>query len=324
MKNLISVLVVQTVVILSLQAQTVSDYSYKLDNGINVKTENCWNHVWVQQGFAAMSTGDKTAPLSVTIRILGDLVLQKTFKLLSSGKEVKMQGAAPGTYSLKLILKLSGKPGTLSFVIDNITIKPKTKTSVSVTLYEYQILIEEKQASLNGLSYYESLVNRCKENTIQELYFGIPTFYSNGKHDKSFPPDEPIGKTNGKIKPGTYDVLISIGISGHTHKVWFENFLMKPDISYKISTNLNAGGIIYTGGDKEVKVMHLYPAGTATNQTSKPAPIKNLETISYQSIAVINCCSPGTYDVLLNFGNGVKYEWRKNITVNTGVKTEVK
>ena len=127
-----------------------------------------------------MNEGDKTSPLTVNIRALGDLISGSEFKLLSAGKEVKMQGAAPGTYDLQLNFKLSGKPGTLSFVVGNIMIKPKTRTSVSVTLYDYQILIEEKQASLNGLAQYESLVNRCKSHTIQDIYFGIPTFYEKG------------------------------------------------------------------------------------------------------------------------------------------------
>jgi hypothetical protein len=302
----------------------VSKYTYKLDNGINVKTENCWNQVWVQQGYAAMNAGDKAAPLAVNIRTLGDLISSSAFKLLSAGKEVKMQGAAPGTYDLKLTFRLSGKPGILSFVIGNIIVKPKTKTSVSVTLYDYQVLIEETPASLNGLSFYDSKVNRYKGNSEQNLNRGIPSFYAKGKHDKPIPPDEPQGDINGKIKPGTYDVLISIGISGRTHKVWLENFLMKPDINYKFATNLNAGVIIYTGGNKEVKDMHLYPAGTAGKQTDTPGPIKNLEIIGYENLTLTNACPPGAYDVLLTFGNGVKYEWRKNIVVKTGAKTEVK
>ncbi len=323
MKTLLSALAIQTVVILSLQAQSVSDYSYQLDNGINVKSENCWNQVWVQQTYSTLNAGDKT-PLSVNIRTLGDLISSSAFKLISSGKEIKTQGAAPGTYDLKLTFKLSGNPGTLSFVIGNVVIKPKTKTSVSVTLYDYQVLIEETKGSLKGLSNYDTKINRCKSNTIQDMYFGLPTFYGKGKHESPITPAEMTGNTNGKIKPGTYDLLLSIGISNQVHKVWLENFVMKPDISYKISINLNSGGIIYAGGNKDVKMMHLYPAGTASRQNDNPAPVQNLEVISYENIAVTNCCSPGTYDVLLNFKNGAKYEWKKNIVVQTGLKTEVK
>jgi hypothetical protein len=311
------------VMILPLQAQPVSDYSYKLDNGIFVKTERCWNHVWVQQSYADIKADDKS-PLAVNTRTLGDLISGSSFKLLSAGKEVKLQGVAPGTYNLKLIFKLSGKPGILSFVVGNVIIKPKTKTSLSVTIYDYQVLIDESPGSLKGLSSYDSKVNRYKGNSDQNLNWGKPSFYAKGKHGKPIPPDEIMGDTYGKIKPGTYDVLISIGISGQTHKVWLENFVMKPDVNYKIATNLNAGVIIYNGGNKDVKDMHLYPAGTAGTQTGSPAPIKNLEIIGYESLTLTNACPPGTYDVLLTFGNGVKYEWKKNIVVKTGTRSEVK
>ena len=159
---------------------------------------------------------------------------------------------------------------------------------------------------------------------MQDIYLGIPSFYSKGNHDKPIPPAELISKTTGKIKPGTYDLLISIGISDQIQKLWLENFVIKPNINYKISTNLNAGGIIYAGGSKDVNGMSLYPAGTAAKQTGNPTPVKTIEKITYKSIAIANCCSPGTYDVLLNFKNGTKYEWRKNIIIQTGIKTEVK
>ena len=324
MKNIISFMILQMAVFFAIGAQPVSNYIYKLNNGITVKTEHCWNQVWIQQTYSTLNEGDKASPLIVNIRALGDLISGSEYKLQSAGKEVKMQGVAPGTYDLLLNFKLSGKPGTLSFVVGNVVIKPKTKTSVSVTLYDYQILMEEKQASLNGLAQYESLVNRCKSHTIQDTYFGIPTFYEKGKHDKAISPDKSDGNTKGKIKPGTYDVLLSIGISNQTHKVWLENFQLKADMSYKVSVNLNAGGIVYTGGNTDVKGMLLYPAGTSTRQTGKPEPIKSLETISYDNITVANCCSPGTYDVLLRFAKDSRYEWRKNIAITTGIRTEVK
>lgn len=323
MKKFFSILTLLAVMMISTQAQPVSDYSYKLNNGITVKTERCWNQVWIQQTYAPIAAGDKT-PLAVNIRALGDLISGSTFKLINAGKEIKMQGATPGKYDLKLTFKLSGAPGTISFVVNNIVIKPKTKTSVAVTLYDYQILIDESKASQKGLAKYETLVNKCKTNTTQDLYSVIPAFYAKGKHDKVIPPDEAINKTSGRIKAGTYDMLISIGISGQTHRIWLENFLMKPDINYKISTNLNAGGIAYKGGKKDVDAMQLYPAGTAAKQTGTPAPDKNLVIISYNNLKVANCSSPGTFDVLLNYKNGSKYEWKKSIVILTGTQTDVK
>jgi hypothetical protein len=38
----------------------------------------------------------------------------------------------------------------------------------------------------------------------------------------------------------------------------------------------------------------------------------------------MNACPPAAYDVLLSNGNGTKYEWRKNLVVKTGSRTDVK
>jgi hypothetical protein len=323
MKKLFFLFFILSLPILSLQGQTVSNYIYLLDNGINVKTSHSWSHVWVQQTNEAIKAGDQSTPLAVNTRTLGNLISSSAYKLLSAGKEVKMQGIAPGTYDLKLTFKLSGKPGTLSFIVGNIVIKLKTKTSVSVTLYDTQVKIAETPGTLKGLSAYESNVSSFNGNVEQITYKGVFSFYAKGKHDTKITPDEATGETKGKIKPGTYDVLITIGISGQKHEVWLENFVMKPDVSYKIGTNLNGGVIAYTGGNKEVKSMGLYPAGTAAQQTAKPAPDKTREIIGYESIKLTNACPPGSYDVLLNFG-GIRYEWRKNIVVQTGVRAEVK
>jgi hypothetical protein len=323
MKKLSYFLVLQTLAILSLHSQPVSEYTYKLDNGITVKTEHCWNQVWVQQDYAELKSTDKS-PLSVSTRTLGDLTSGSSFKLLKAGKEVKMQGAAPGTYDLKLAFKLSGKPGNLSFVVGNVVIKPKTKTTVTITIYDYQIAIAESPASNNGLASFETVVNRFKGNTDQTNNPGVASFYMKGQHDKAIPPDDAAKKNTGKIKPGTYDVLVSILISGVTQKVWLENFILKPDIKYVISTNLNGGVITYSGGNKDVKTIRLYPSGTAAKQSGTPAPIKNIELGSYDNAVSFNACPPGSYDVLVAMKNDTKFEWRKNLIVKTGSRTEVK
>jgi hypothetical protein len=323
MKKTLSFFVLQLLVILSLNAQPVSDYVYKLENGITVKAERCWNHVWVQQDYVALKPGDQT-PLAIATRTLGELTQSSSFKLFRGTKEVMLKGAAPGTYDLRISFKLSGKPGTLSFIVNNIVIKPKTKTSVTITLYDYQLSIAEAPGSSKGLSLFDSKINKFKGNQDQTNSVGIPIFYAKGNHDKPIVPVESTSKTSGKIKPGTYDVLISIGISGQIQKLWLENFTMKPDISYTITTNLNGGVIAYTGGNKDVKNMHLYPSGTAAKQTGTPSPIKNLELGNYDNITSNNACPPGSYDVLLASGNGSKYEWRKNFVIKTGSKTEIR
>ena len=307
------------IVILSLKAQTVSDYTYKFENGITVKTEHCWNHVWIQQDYADLKAGDQN-PLSVSIRTLGDLTSGSSFKLLKGGKEIKVQGATPGTYDLKLSFKLSGKPGTLSFLVGNIILKPKAKTNLSVTLYDYQVSIDESVASLNGLSSIDSKVQKYKGNDDQNP--AIPAFYAKGLHDKAIAPEESASKTSCKIKPGVYDILISMALCGKTQNIWLENFTVKPDMKYSISTNLNGGVISYAGGNKNVKKMHMYPAGTAAKQTGTPAPVKSLELGSYDNVTSGHPCPPGAYDVLLASGN--KYEWHNNFVVKTGSRTEVK
>ena len=324
MKKVIILLMFFAVMVFSLQAQKVSNYTYHFDNGINVKTEQTWNQVWVDQRFDALKTSEQSPPLAVNVRILGDLTLNSAFKLYSSGKEVRVQGVKPGTYNMKVTCKLSGKPGTLSFDLDNIIVKPQTKTTVSVTLYDYQILIEEKPGNQKGLSYYASKVDRYKGNTEQNPSCGVPTFYLKGKRDKPVVPDEATSNKNGRIKPGTYDVMISLGVPGRIQKVWLENFAMKPDVSYNITTNLNAGVIEYTGGNRDVKALHLYPAGIADRQKGNATPDKNSEMIKCEGQAITSACPPGTYDVLLNFSNGSRYEWRKNVVVKTGSRTQVK
>jgi hypothetical protein len=324
MRKFIPILIFGAAISLQINAQPVSNYIYKLDNGITVKTEKTWSQVWVQQINSAMAAGDKSGPLSVNVRALGSLISGSEYKLLSGGKEVKIQGVAPGTYDLRLTFKLSGEPGTLSFVVNNVIIKAATKTAVEITLYDYQVMIDDAPGSLNGMASYETDIDRCKTHTMQDIYKGLPAFYEVGKHDKPLNISKVESDIKGQIKPGTYDLLLTTPISTKTQKIWLENFIIKADTKYRIIINLNAGGIQYTGGNKEVTGLHLYPAGTSTKLTGPPAPDKSLETISYSNVAVANCTSPGVYDVLIDYGKGKKYEWRKNIAVTTGVKTDIK
>lgn len=313
-----------TVMTIALQAQKVTNHNCRLDNGIVIKTEQTWGHVWVDQRFAAMTAADQGNPVAVSVRTLGTLTSASAFKLYSAGKEVSIKGAKQGTYTMKMTYKLSGKPGTLSFDIDDIVIKPQTKTSVSVTLYDYQIMIDEKQGTQNGLAHFESKVERYKGNPESNPECGPITFYVKGNREKPVAPAEATGKKTGRIKPGTYDVLITLGTQDKPQRVWLENFAMKPDVSYSITTNLNAGVVTYAGVNKEVKAFHLYPAGTADKQQGKALPERNLEILRCETQGLTSSCPPGTYDVLLGLGSGAKYEWRKGIAVQTGTRVQVK
>lgn len=325
MKKQFFLLSFSALMVITLEAQKISNYTYHLDNGIKIKMEQCWNQLWVSQSFEALKASDQTAPLVINARTLGNLTAGSTFKLFSSGKEIKLQGIKPGTYNLRQTFKLAGKPGTISFDIDNIVIKPQNKTILSIVLYDYQILIEEKPENHGGQAAYVSKVERYKGNTELNPTCGVMTFFEKGKHDKAVTP--PAGSPpvkNGSVKAAVYDVLITLGVPGHLQKIWLENFSMKPDVSYAITTNLNAGVIEYLGGNKEVKAIHLYPAGVADKQKGSASPDKNLEIMKCENQTAASSCAPGTYDVLLNYNDGKKYEWRKNIAVTTGSRSQVK
>jgi hypothetical protein len=319
MKKIIIYLIFNAVMIVSLQAQSVTNYTCKLDNGITVRMEQCWNHVWVSQAYETLKAGEPSVALST--RTLGELASNSSFKLYNSDKEVKVQGTKPGTYTMKVTSKLLGKPGALSFDIINVTVKAQSKTTVSVILYDYQISIEESAGSQGGQSVFSSKVERYKGNVEQNPACGVPTFYTPGKHDTPVTPAELKGK-NGKIKPGSYDLLLTLGAPGRAQKIWLENFVMKPDITYSITTNLNAGIVEYAGVNRDVKAIHMYPAGTADKQKGAATPDKTLEVVKCEGVGTTAPCPPGTYDVLLNLGS--KYEWRKGIVVKTGSRVQVK
>jgi hypothetical protein len=323
-KNLLFIILF-AVIIFPLEAQKAVNYIYKLDNGITVKMEKSWGNVWIQQSQAEFKAGDDQHSVDVVMRPMGELLKpgSTVTKFMSNGKEVKMTNAPAGTYDLKITAQLSGKPGTISFDVPGIVVKAKMKTTVNVTLYDYAITIDEVAGANKGLAGYESKITRYKGNTEQNLNLGLPSFYAKGAHDKKIPPDEPVGNNLGKIKPGTYDVCITIEIAGKSQKVWLENFTMKPDITYKINTNLNAGEIMYAGTVRDVRQLLLYPAGSA-DKIGAAKPDKSVEIIAYEPGSGKFACRPGSYDVLLSIGNGAKYEWKKGIVVRSGTRTDVK
>jgi hypothetical protein len=98
--------------------------------------------------------------------------------------------------------------------------------------------------------------------------------------------------------------------------------MMKPDVNYTLTTNLNAGIVEYGGVNREVKAFHMYPAGSADKQKGGATPEKSLEMMRCEGAGATTACPPGTYDILLNLG--AKYEWRKGIVVKTGGRVQVK
>jgi hypothetical protein len=307
-----------------LSGQTAINFSYKFDNGTAVKTDHDWGHIWIQQKQDAFTQNEEHVSVVISVRTFGDFAQNTTSKLTLAGKEVKLKDATPGTYDLKITSKLSGKPGTISFDAEGIVVKPKMKTTVTVIIYKYQVSVEETPMSNKGLSGYDSRIAWYKGNLDETMKVGVISFFAKGAHDKKLVPDAATNDISGKIKPGTYDIMIAIDISGHSQKVWLENFTMKPDVNYKILTNMNAGTIVYAGMNKDVKKLYLYPAGTADRLQGVAKPDKASEVIACEPAVAVFACPPGSYDVLLGMANGTKFEWEKGVVVRTGTRTDVK
>ncbi|MGD0582735.1 MAG: hypothetical protein ABR974_07285 [Bacteroidales bacterium] len=307
-----------------LTGQNATNFTYKFDNGIVVKTDHDWGHIWIQQKQDAFAPNEEKVSVVISLRTFGDPPQSTTSKLTLAGKEVKLKDAAPGTYDLKITSKLAGKPGSISFDAQGIIVKPKMKTTVTVIIYNYQVSIEETAMSNKGLAGYDSRIAWYKGNLDETMKVGAISFFAKGAHDKKLVPDAATNDISGKIKPGTYDVMISIDISGHSQKVWLENFTIKPDVNYKILTNMNAGTISYAGVNRDVRKLYLYPAGTADRLQGVAKPDKASEVISYEPAGAVFACPPGSYDVLLGMANGTKFEWKKGLVVRTGTRTDVK
>ena len=324
MKNFTIPLLLLAICILPIQAQKVSNYSYILDNGIVVKMDNDWGNVWVQQSQDAFKPSEPQESVVISVRTMGDLTQGTAFKLLKNGKSVSVKNAAPGTYDLSITSQLSGKPGTLSFDVNGIVVKAKMKTTVTITIYGYQFNIVESAGSFNGLANYASEVEKFKGSKERSPKCGIPAFYPKGVHSSAVNPSVKTNDLSGKIKPGTYDVQLSLDVCGYKQKIWLENFSLKPNVSYKISTNLNAGEVSYAGVTRDVKRLHMYPAGTAARQQGAAKPDNSSELICYDPATSVFPCPPGVYDVLIEIGNGANYMWRKNIVVRTGSRSYIK
>jgi hypothetical protein len=194
------------------------------------------------------------------------------------------------------------------------------KTKVSVTIYDYQIQITETPGSQQGLSAFATRVERYKGNPETNPSCGTPTFYEKGKHDTPIIPVE-LKSKNGKIKSGTYDLVLTLGGMTRPQKIWLENFNMKPDVTYSITANLNAGVVEYAGTSRDVKAIQMYPAGTSDRLKGATTPEKNLEIVRCEGMGISVPCPPGTYDVLIT---GTRSEWRKGIVVKTSGKSQIK
>lgn len=324
MKTNVIAIMVFAVFFIPLEAQKVSNFSYKFDNGTVITMEKDWGHVWVQQRQDAFAPNEDPQSVVISVRTMGDLSKGSTFKLTSGGKDVRMKDASAGTYDLKVTTALAEMPGSISFDVNGIVVKPKMKTTVSITIYSYQVYISEAQANNNGLAGYDSKVYKYKGNSQTSPTCGRPEFYPKGNHQAAISPDQKTDALSGKIKPGTYDVRLTFDVCGSEQKIWLNNMTFKPNVNYKINTNLNAGDIAYGGTVRDVSKIHMYPAGTADRMQGVAKPDKTREILCYDPANQRYPCPPGSYDVLLNIGNGTRYQWIKNFIVRTGTRADVR
>jgi len=197
-KNVIAILVF-AVFFVPLEAQKVSNFSYNFDNGTVITMDKDWGHVWVQQRQDAFAPNGDPQSVVITVRTMGDLSKGSTFKLTSAGKDVRMKDAKAGTYDLKVTTALAEMPGSISFDVNGIVVKPNMKTTVSITIYSYQIYISEAQGNNNGFAGYDSKVYKYKGNAQASPSCGRPEFYPKGNHQSAISPDQKTDALSGKI-----------------------------------------------------------------------------------------------------------------------------
>ncbi|PKN73419.1 MAG: hypothetical protein CVU52_07185 [Deltaproteobacteria bacterium HGW-Deltaproteobacteria-10] len=318
-------------------AQTVANYSYKLDNGVVVKTERGWNYVKVSESFIKQKNHQETGALTVKVRATGNLISTSEVTVLQNGVAFNPGSLAPGNYDLNVTCRLSSaNKGNITFEVRGISIKSvmendakgiSTKyimdTSVDITVHDVQIVIEEKAVARKGLARYET---RSLNYVGTGGSWNLPLFYRPGDRTRKIMPDEPAADYHGAIKPGNYDICQKINIEwlGFEHKIWLQNMELKADTSYKITCILNSAEVIYTGGVYSMKELAFYPPGYAIKMKDKPQRNRKLEVFSHGKPWQTTACPPGTYDLMLDHHGQVQNQWREGVVLEAGKKTEVK
>lgn len=302
--------------------QEISNYSYQLLTGERVKMEKGWKEAAVSQVFDSL-TGNKNSNFSIVIKTAPVIAGNTSFVVMQGEKARKESFLKSGNYTLRVVHQLNNKGGRISFDIYPLKIQDKMETHLLVNLSDYGISITRKGRPSGGMGYYQTGVFAGGQQNGVSTY---PYFYAPGNHSVKINPFETMGDYYGKIKPGTYDLLtlIELNMTGFTHRLWLENFRINGDSSYVIQWNLGAAEIRYIGNNYEVKQLILYPQGTAKQKTGKIQRRKELEVLAIERPSSFTFCPPGTYDVLLDFGSGSKFEWRENVKCKAGERTEVR
>ena len=305
-----------------INSQTISNYVYKFENGVNVVTEKGWNWINLSVSNGILDSAKIKSPLLVEVRSIGDLVAGSKFKVLKDSSEVNMETLTPGSYKLSVGCSLLQKNGTISFDVNDVVIREKMQTILTISVHDAEIIINESITEADGLTIYEV---RIDKNTGQNGIIVTPHFYAPGTVSPEIAPVATVSPCLGKIKPGTYDIKtnIELKMTGFAHIIQVKNISLKPDAKYVFSCNLNVGELRYAGDNSNVKAVHLYPAGTASKLKGIAKPQKDIEIFGFERPTWFTVCPPGTYDILLEYTAPVKYEWKRNIVCKVGEQTDI-
>jgi hypothetical protein len=306
-------------------AQSVSDYHYTLENGIEVVTDHGWNFVFIYEQTDEFDNKDQ-AELKLNAYAVGDMLAgENTFELLSAeGRRVpglednpRVYHLGPGTYSAVCTLPLKDGAGEISFKINNIQAEAAESTTVSAVFNEVGITVEEEGDTKGGLAAYSAF---------SEIYAGergpavYPHMYKPGDHSQRLKPAESINDQTHRIGPGIYDLFLDMDIScaGFGYEIWLNNIELKEDTRTNVTVNLHGSEIeVRSASGSRPDMIHFYREGTADK-----IGLNEDKDLELYAIEGPGCeCPAGTYDILLNYGYGERYEWKKSVKCLIGEKT---
>lgn len=328
----LSILVIPLFIILSLRvnAQDVTQYNYVLESGIKVNTTHGWNFLRVNQNMNSLESGEETG-LSLSFIDVGDLVsgnalLQITSMngdtLFTLEEKKDYYTLEPGTYNGFCKLSLDDNSGSVSFYISGIEVKETKKTNCTVFLNDVQVIIEKEADVKGGLGTYRTIAMASKDAE-EGGPVAYPSIYNPDNHSQELSPVESPNDVTHRIQPGIYDLFVDVDISwaGYKYQIWLENIEIEKDIRKIFRLNLNGSKITVNCEEECPEIIHFYPVGTA--ETIGLKEDKSLEKYSIESPKGKNICPPGSYDILLNYGYGERYEWRENVNCKYGELTVI-
>lgn len=313
---------------LTLNALEVTDYIYKFDSGMKVEVENGWNFTRVHQQIDSLDE-EESCGLKISFKEVGDLISgESRIKIMSTegdtaypwDEKMEYYELSPGTYNISCKLQLQTRNGYIGFNIPGAVVKETMKTHISVVINDVQVLIRKEADNANGLGTYRT-ETRVYKNAEEGGPTGYPKIYPAGNHSAEISPLESPNDITHRVKPGIYDLFVEIDISwaGYKYRVWLNNFELIKDIRKTAILNLNGSEITVNCEDECPSMIHFYPRGTADKLGLKED--KSKEIYSLESPKGENPCPGGTYDILLNYGYGSRYEWRKAVNCEVGTLT---